>query len=128
MRVLRIGDSGPDVKRWQFFLRGQGFDPGPADGIFGAPTKEASVSFQLRHGLVADGVVGNRSIGQAMMMGLAVAEDSSEERSSPSFPPPPAFAPLVGLAARQKVFGKFKFVHEPIPGNPENIRVLDNWA
>lgn len=128
MRVLRLNDSGADVKRWQFFLRGQGFDPGPADGKFGPPTREASISFQLRHGLVGDGLVGNRTIGQAMLLGFEVATDSSVAVSSPSFPPPPDFPPLVGLRARQKAFGKFRFAHEPIPGNPEHIRVLDNWA
>ena len=128
MRVLRLNDSGPDVKRWQFFLRGQGLDPGPADGIFGVRTREASISFQLRQGLVGDGVVGNRTIGQAMLMGFTVARDTVDDVSGPNYPPPPPFQPVTGLAARQKLFGKFRYVHDPIPGNPENIRVLDNWA
>lgn len=44
------------------------------------------------------------------------------------FPPRPAFEPLKGLAARQKLFGTFAFVADPQPGNKEHIRVTDNWA
>ena len=58
MKVLKLGSSGQSVKAWQNFLIGQGFDPGVADGKFGERTKAATISFQQRHGLVADGVVG----------------------------------------------------------------------
>lgn len=128
MRVLRLGDTGADVKRWQLFLRGQGFDPGVVDGIFGRLTREASISFQLRHALVPDGIIANRTFGVAMQLGFPVVTDSSADVTSPNFPPPPDFGPLSGQAARQKAFGKFDYVHHPIPGNPENIRVLGNWA
>jgi hypothetical protein len=35
MRVLRQGMKGLDVKKWQYFLIGQGFSLGKADGDFG---------------------------------------------------------------------------------------------
>lgn len=127
MRVLRLGDRGSEVKRWQFFLLGQGFDPGTVDGFFGKRTQEASRSFQQRHGLVVDGIVANRTVGQAMMLGFEVVKDTSEDKSSTNFPLPPDFQPLVSTAARQKIFGKFRFTHHPVPGNPENIRVRDGW-
>jgi peptidoglycan hydrolase-like protein with peptidoglycan-binding domain len=44
MNVLRIGDRGDDVRKWQFFLIGQGYDPGIADGIFGERTKAATMA------------------------------------------------------------------------------------
>jgi hypothetical protein len=36
MMVLRQGKRGKTVRKWQFFLIGQGLQPGKADGIFGA--------------------------------------------------------------------------------------------
>ena len=43
------------------------------------------------------------------------------------FPPRPDFLPLKDTAARQALFGKFEFVAEPQPGNPEHIRILGDW-
>lgn len=30
-------------------------------------------------------------------------------------------------AQRELVFGKFNFVSQPLPGNPENIKITDGW-
>lgn len=43
-------------------------------------------------------------------------------------PPAPDFPPLISTADRQRVFGAFRFAPAPVPGNPEAIRILDNWA
>lgn len=127
MRVLRHGDRGEDVERWQFFLVGQLLDPGVADGIFGARTHLATVAFQQQHGLVPDGIVANRTLGQAALLGFEIATDDSEDLLSANFPPPPDFPPLTGTKQRQAVFGKFAFKAHPVPGNAENIRILDDW-
>lgn len=128
MRVLRQGDRGADVKRWQFFLIGQLLDVGVADGIFGPRTHLSTVAFQQRHGLVPDGIVANRTVGQAAILGFQIVTDPAEDVLSANFPPKPDFKQLAGTAARQAVFGKFSFVHQPLPGNPENIRITDDWA
>jgi hypothetical protein len=127
MRVLRQGDRGADVKRWQFFLVGQNLDVGVADGIFGKRTHLATVAFQQAHGLVPDGIVANRTTGQAALLGFEIVTDTSQDVHSAAFPPKPSFPPLIGTAARQKVFGKFSFVAAPVPGNAENIRITDDW-
>lgn len=44
--LLRQGDRGPDVIRFQTLLRVAGFDPGPIDGIFGPRTQIALLAFQ----------------------------------------------------------------------------------
>ncbi len=49
------------------------------------------------------------------------------DKSSPDFPPRPAFRPIVSDDERRALFGTFQFVHEPVPDNPENIRILGNW-
>lgn len=51
-RVLRRGDTGPDVAAVQRRLRLS------ADGIFGPATEQGVKSFQRRKGLAVDGVVG----------------------------------------------------------------------
>ena len=128
MRTLKQGDRGTAVRQWQIFLIGQGFDPGIADGHFGARTANATRDFQGRHGLSMDGVAGNRTIGQAMVLGFGALADQSTARDGPNFPPPPEFPPLTGTRARQQVFGRFQFEHAPVPGNFENIRILGGWV
>jgi hypothetical protein len=128
MRVLRENSKGPDVKQWQNFLIGQGFDPGLADGKFGPRTGQATMAFQSRFGLVADGIVGNASWGQAMVLGLPVLEDPpTGDQTGPDFPSKPSFSPLTSTAERQSLFGRFRFEANPIPGNRENIRILGDW-
>lgn len=47
---------------------------------------------------------------------------------SPAWPPKPAFAALTSNEQRAKVFGRFQYVAAPLKGNPENIRILGDWA
>jgi hypothetical protein len=64
LRTLRLGDTGPDVKRVQTILSGvnaSGFRP-EASGRFGPETKTAVEFFQIRHGLDVDGVAGPKTI------------------------------------------------------------------
>ena len=62
-----------------------------------------------------------------MELGFELIEEPAADTSGSNFPPKPNFAPLVGTAARQAVFGAFSFVPDPKPSNPENIRILGNW-
>ena len=127
MRVIKQGSKGPDVKSWQLFLIGQGFHVGVADGDFGNLTHQATMAFQAKHKLTPDGLVGNLTVGKAMLLGFPVLKNPDLSKTGPNWPPKPAFAPLTNTAERQKIFGKFKFVAAPLPGNPENIRITDDW-
>ncbi|MCA1993645.1 MAG: peptidoglycan-binding protein, partial [Coleofasciculus sp. S288] len=53
--------SGPLVKKLQEGLKEKGFNPGSIDGVFGLGTKAAVRSFQQANGLVADGIVGQKT-------------------------------------------------------------------
>lgn len=53
--TLRRGATGPHVAAWQGLIGAR------ADGRFGDGTEEATKAFQRAHGLVDDGVVGERS-------------------------------------------------------------------
>jgi len=45
----------------QQFLSNNGFNPGPIDGQTGPKTKNAVIEFQKENGLLADGIVGNKT-------------------------------------------------------------------
>ena len=45
----------------QQFLSNNGFNPGPIDGQSGPKTKNAVIEFQKESGLLADGIVGNKT-------------------------------------------------------------------
>lgn len=56
--VLQNGSRGSEVKEVQRRLKQWGYYNGSVDGVFGAGTRSAVVSFQKKNGLKADGVVG----------------------------------------------------------------------
>ena len=59
--ILRRGSRGSAVAQLQEQLSAAGFDPGAADGIFGARTDAAVRAFQQARGLMVDGIVGPRT-------------------------------------------------------------------
>src|SRR5580693_6919191 len=64
---------------------------------------------------------------RAMQLGFELIEEPALDISGSNFPPRPDFPPLLGTAGRQAIFGKFRFVPDPKPGNRENIRILGTW-
>ena len=63
MTTLKIGTKGEEVKRLQRLLHLA------ADGIFGPATEAAVKEYQNTHGLVADGIVGDKTW-EALMTGV----------------------------------------------------------
>ena len=127
MELLKLGSTGSDVKKWQYFLSGQKLFFGVVDGIFGPVTFEATKAFQKKYNLHPDGIVGNYTVGQAMSLGFGVVVDEGTEITRDSFPPKPSFKPLATNAERQQLFGTFKYVSDPLPKNPENIKITNGW-
>ena len=60
-RLLKMGVRGTDVQQLQQALKAGGYDPGGADGVFGAKTAAAVRAFQQARGLTVDGIVGAQS-------------------------------------------------------------------
>jgi peptidoglycan hydrolase-like protein with peptidoglycan-binding domain len=56
--TIKKGSTGTAVRTAQKNLTMRFYDPGPADGIFGAKTESATKWYQSDHGLVADGIIG----------------------------------------------------------------------
>jgi hypothetical protein len=119
METIKQGSNSPQVKRWQYFLIGIGNNKIIADGDFGPKTHAATVNFQVSNGLVGDGVVGPKSYLAAFRAGYRLKE-------AYDYPDKPTFNPLVGNAARAKIFGNFKF--KSAGDGTEAIIVTDGWA
>ena len=73
MLLLKLGDSGAQVKQLQEKLKEAKFDPGTPDGQFGAGTEAAVKAFQKSEGLVADGVAGPRTLTKLGVLPAPVA-------------------------------------------------------
>lgn len=129
-KPIKTGASGPIVKSIQTFLLGAGYGLGAADGQFGPKTQSAVWSYQTAEGLKADGIVGNLTLGRMLAQGLVLMPTPDNDESGtypPGFPPRPGFAPLTSNSARAAVFGQFTYVPAPEPGNPEAIRITNDW-
>lgn len=127
LHLIKINSTGPLVGNWQYFLRGLGFYQAEVNDTFDARTLDATISFQKWKGLQPDGVVGNKTFGVAMQLGFEGIADQRKEKDSMNWPPKPNFPALVTNTQRAALFGTFTYVHQPLPGNPENIRITGNW-
>jgi hypothetical protein len=105
------------------FLRGQGY-PINADGDFGGDTEKATLAFQGKYKLGADGQVGNATFGKAASLGFELVDFAE---SAGTYPARPDFPPLVGNAARQARFGPLEFVPAPTAKNPEALKITNGW-
>lgn len=128
METIRKGSTGPLVQSWEEFLRGHDLFLEEANGVFDDATDAATRRYQELHRLTPDGIVGNRTWGQAMLDGFLVVEDTSTDEDGPNWPAAPDDLRPASLGVRQALFGVFKYKPAPSPGNPEGITILDNWS
>lgn len=77
MGTLELGASGAKVTELQQKLKKLGFDPGPADGTFSPATQAAVIAFQKSEGLLADGIVGPKTLAALKLL---------EEKAAPEAP------------------------------------------
>ena len=57
--------NAEDVKRWQTYLKQNGYYTGAIDGSFGPQTKAGTEAYQKAYGLTVDGIAGPKTLGQA---------------------------------------------------------------
>lgn len=124
MEALRIGSKGPLVEQWEIFLRGLDLlGEKEVDNQYTEATADATRRFQARYHLGIDGAAGNQTLGYAMAhLGFEVVALSSEE-----FPKKPADAKPLDFAGRQKLLGTISFIPAPVAGNPEGIKITNDW-
>jgi len=75
MNTIRLGSTGPDVKKWQGIVKVT------ADGVFGPATEGATKTWQRSHMLAADGVVGPATWSMA---GVSVPAPSGKTTAAPT--------------------------------------------
>ena len=61
LKLIKVNSTGPEVGRWQYFLRGRGFYLGEVTEKFDEETLRATIEFQRRFNLQPDGIVGNKT-------------------------------------------------------------------
>lgn len=129
MRTLEIGLSGPDVERWQYFLSGQGFKPGIADGDFGPLTKAATKRFQVKAGLtLVDGIVGPKTLARARLRGFGfLGEETADDGSGAgaTIDVLKSMVQRIQYNAMQKMFGLLEYART---GKSGGIRITNGWA
>ena len=129
MKTIRLGSNGPEVERWQAFLRGWKKNSQViVNGEFDTTTVLETKQYQVDKRLGADGIVGNATFAAAMKDGFALIQDDSDDFLSPNWPPTPAGAKPLSAVDREKMFGRFAYVPAPTQNNPEAIRMTDDWA
>jgi len=125
MKAITKGDKGIEVKKWQFFLIGQVYSEVRADGDFGDKSFKASIDFQTKNGLVANGFIDNATYLKAMQFGFQLVDDhpSNMDENSSGWPPLPDFKPLT-QSQLQAMFGKIEFT---IKGDNSSINITNGW-
>jgi lysozyme len=88
-RVLRFGDSGPDVAELQEDLHLAGCDPDEADGLYSPKTERAVRSFQEQAGLPVTGVVDAATA--SALVGLSRTSPGPTQAPEGLAPPPPGW-------------------------------------
>lgn len=78
MKTIKIQDTGEEVRYLQNLLREHGFAV-EQDGVFDEITRQATIAFQKKHQLDADGVVGYRSWESLIFTGRKAGAHLSEE-------------------------------------------------
>ncbi|MFV5343575.1 M15 family metallopeptidase [Acinetobacter oleivorans] len=124
MKTLRLGSTGNQVSKWQYFLIGQGYHL-DVTGEFDELTDTSTKKFQKKNNLFVDGIVGNQTFGKAGMLGFPLIEIKDDFNLA--FPEKPDFKPIVGTSTRQKMFGPLEFEPAPTPSNREAIRIINDF-
>jgi hypothetical protein len=127
LQILSRGSTGPEVEKWQNFLRGLSSSSNViVNGTFDIVTESETKTFQNRKGLVPDGSVGPKTMSLALQSGYPLMVDPTGDINGPNWPPRPATGPLNPFD-REKLFGKFSYVASPSYANPEGITITGDW-
>jgi peptidoglycan hydrolase-like protein with peptidoglycan-binding domain len=99
--ILKLGSTGPEVKRVQQRLKDLTYNVGSADGDFGKQTEDAVKAFQIRNNLQADGQVGaatmNRLFSSQALRPRATATPKPTAKPTPRMTATPKIAANIYL-------------------------------
>ncbi len=124
LRTLREGSHNHDglVLAFEEFLRDENFYWVEVDGDFNGDTDEAVRIFQKENGLKIDGVVGGKTWGAALGKGFHAVELEPGD----DWPARPGYMPIP-YNERAEVFGHITYHRVPVKGNPEAVKITNNW-
>jgi len=137
---IQKGDKGEHIRRIQYFLRDKELYMDEVDGIFGPNMEDAVRDYQTIEELPISGVIGNWNLTRMLSQKLYLLGGNSpgklatidvgnvvQPEHGDQYPPKPPFRSLTGNKQRARIFGAYEYRHDPLPDNPENIRILGNW-
>lgn len=128
MKIIKFGSSGPDVEKWQIFLRGRKKNSTViVDGQFGQTTHDETKEFQSKSKLTDDGVVGPATVAAALNLGFNLMTDDQVNEDGPNWPQKPSHGSLSPVD-RIRLFGEFTYIAAPTATNPEAIKITNGWA
>jgi hypothetical protein len=120
--MIGKGSTGPEVERWQLFLRGLMHNSNVVvSGIFDDITDAETKKFQSDNNLTADGIVGPGTLKASYKYEYPEAYSAVIDHQNPGIK-------NLSFIERQKLFGYFSYIPAPTPDNPEGIRITDGWA
>lgn len=128
---ITLGFIGSDVVRLQKLLNEDVNAGLTVDGVYGGGTFAAVKTFEQKHGLAATGQCAGATLKKARDLGFEAVEfEVNAGNSGGAYPkrPGPGGLPQPTAAISASLFGTFPFVREPVAGNPEHIRILDDWV
>ena len=79
--IINSSSSNSDIKLVQRKLKNWGYYSGAVDGIYGSQTKNAVIKFQRKNNLVADGIIGDKTL---KALGITASMLSSNNSSTSS--------------------------------------------
>ncbi|MGI8542539.1 MAG: M15 family metallopeptidase [Aridibacter sp.] len=118
--MLKKNSQGKEVIRWQTFLSKQGYSL-VLDGIFGVITEKHTKAWQTKNDLIADGIVGSKTLKKAELPPPPPEVQTSV--STLGFPPRPDFK-SPSQSQVESLFGKFSYT----VNKDKTIKILDDWA
>ena len=131
MLMLKPGLSpaSTEIGRWQSFLIGRGYKI-QMTNYYDEATVAATRKYQRENGLIADGIVGNRTLALAVQAGFALFpfDQESTNKKSQYWPTKPWDLKVLSNAEREKIFGKFDYTPKPTPRNAEAIVIDPAWV
>lgn len=122
---LKLGSKGNVVIAWQNFLIGKGLLKGPADGNFGELTAKATIKYKEPFPLCVERDGSFSSVVDEFVWNQA--DRDSIHKYQESWPPKPDRVFPTTQQQRALMFGEIKFIPDPVPQNPEQIKIINNW-
>ncbi|MGQ0567771.1 MAG: M15 family metallopeptidase [Gemmobacter sp.] len=126
--VLGVGSFGNDVRRLQAYLNAELTASLSLDGSYGGNTKAEVLRFRLRFGLPASPTFDDQCFAVSGPRGFAPPNfDTTPAHQGLDWPKKRAGLSSPSGATMQAKCGTIAFVHTPVPGNPEKIRVTSTF-